>query len=896
MGDGSVIHVLEVGAGGDISSVPTTVRAMSIRAVRKSGGQSVMTDARVNGIAFDQGGNAMVCTYIFPQGGHGSGVFSKLTGKQIFDLNTQSAFPPVVTSRGEIVLYKANGTPKVFSTDFNELDPNLFNDEEDRMVRRQVLDQASSDDGTAAGVAASLQRMLAGGQQASTGAKARRVVSTGPRPQGPKEDPRITQLKAKVQQVFDGPIDQARGNAVMLKRIKGQLDVWKAEPVYAGIPEVFADVEQRLVNEIRGAVLYRLRQELMKWRGLVPKVRTYDTMRQIEERFAKAMQKRRRIPEEFNGEELAAREALEELRQKIAREELRIKRTLIGRLERQWVAIETAFEEIETLHGLEASHSLSEVERLEGILELADDDVVSLWRRRLIALKAAKRDEIRARELQEERETQRKQERKISAIVSDIDYIDDELDARMTDEAVDEYRRTSPLVARVRQRVGELPVDKRPDLLRKLRRVFQDRKKELQTIQTVIKEDDPGYAKFGEQKFPIFVPVQPKVEAHVVPPYPGAAIGTLVFRDNYGNEWTPDLGCVPVDISDMETAEMVQLYKADAKRHLVGGAGGLRELRPLVPEMHKEWVISEQTERYLAEMARLLGKQLQRQNGILIMVGEAGTGKNVLADIWAHFTNREVFEFSCNKQTEKEDVQFSFEFDPEKGTYRLPSNVIKALQTPGAVLVFDEINTLPPGVSKLLNPLFDHRRKLIMPDGTIIRAHPTVTIIGMMNPGNYIGTTPLPQEVRSRARMMSVEYPEKRREEALMYAPLIDCLKDLYPKQIRALWDKYIDNTASPETSGIESDERKEVMEKLNRMLGAVEVLRENYRKTQTEQAGPGEEINFIFSLRDGGQVVEELDDDFDMTVGAAMVSVINPKIDDAEEWSAINTVINAAA
>jgi MoxR-like ATPase len=58
---------------------------------------------------------------------------------------------------------------------------------------------------------------------------------------------------------------------------------------------------------------------------------------------------------------------------------------------------------------------------------------------------------------------------------------------------------------------------------------------------------------------------------------------------------------------------------------------------------------------------------------------------------------------------EKEDLLFSQEINTD-GTYRQPSELIRGIQTPGAIIFLDEVNTLKPGVTKLLNPLLDGRR------------------------------------------------------------------------------------------------------------------------------------------------------------------------------------------
>jgi MoxR-like ATPase len=77
-------------------------------------------------------------------------------------------------------------------------------------------------------------------------------------------------------------------------------------------------------------------------------------------------------------------------------------------------------------------------------------------------------------------------------------------------------------------------------------------------------------------------------------------------------------------------------------------------------------------------------------------------GKNVLIDIFAYYTNRPVFKFACNARTSKEELTYLWLIDKD-GTYKLHSKVYEAIKTPGAILILDEINTLPPDVLKLLN-------------------------------------------------------------------------------------------------------------------------------------------------------------------------------------------------
>jgi dynein-related subfamily AAA family protein len=679
---------------------------------------------------------------------------------------------------------------------------------------------------------------------------------------------------------------------VQLKKVRRKIEALKSGkiyPEYKEFPQIFRDIEEKFQEEFEEASLEELRDTLRDFTAQSTAPLEYEDMKSVEEKFSRVMAQRRRFSKEFNGEELEAREWLEKLRDRIREEEFEIKKNIQNRLEKQWVAVETAFEEMYSVDQLEKAHELSELVRMEELFDLIEDkDVLRDWRRRLTKLKTQKRNQIRAKENEEkDREKQRARDL-VDSIMEDLNFIDDELDTLHDEKAVNEYQEKSALVGRIRTRLQDVDTDLKKDIWGQVKRLFLDRKNELKTREKV--QDTEKQEAFG---FPIFVPEEPRIDVVIQPLNRKAKRGTLIFRDNLDKEWAPSVGSIPIDKTDEESREIIELYRDDAKYELFGEEA--ERVRPLVPPMHKEWVLSDQTETYLRETGRLLNKQLKRQNGVLVLVGEAGTGKNVLADMFGHFTNREVFEFSCNKQAEKEDVQFSFEFDPKKGTYKVASNVIQALQTPGAVLVFDEINTLPPGVSKLLNPLFDHRRKLIMPDGTVIKAHPSVVILGMMNPGNYIGTNPLPQEVRSRARIKTISYPTEAADEGVMYSPLFSSLQDLNSTEFHSLWKKVVNGEASPEADKVENEDRKQDLIRLKEMIRIGNLMREKYRETQLGTASAGDEVNFIFSLRDGGQVVEELDDNSDLTVKEAMKSIILPKIDDPEEEHTLKVLIDNA-
>ena len=161
----------------------------------------------------------------------------------------------------------------------------------------------------------------------------------------------------------------------------------------------------------------------------------------------------------------------------------------------------------------------------------------------------------------------------------------------------------------------------------------------------------------------------------------------------------------------------------------------------------------------LREISECASTQLASQSGAIIIEGEAWVWKNVLIDIFAHFTQRPVFVFACGKKTDASDLTYLWILD-ENGSKKLNSKIYEAITTPWAILVLDEINTLDAGVIKMLNGLFDKRRSLVSPEsgGKDVKALPDVLIFGTMNPVGYGWVQQLPQDVSSRFHFIHHDY------------------------------------------------------------------------------------------------------------------------------------------
>ncbi len=188
----------------------------------------------------------------------------------------------------------------------------------------------------------------------------------------------------------------------------------------------------------------------------------------------------------------------------------------------------------------------------------------------------------------------------------------------------------------------------------------------------------------------------------------------------------------------------------------------------VVPEWSPHWVLASEDEKIQEEIAQMAQMQIENQEGLINLKGHAGTGKDVHVKIFANRTNRPYFAIDCSKWTTEfelsEDVMLEAEGGASK-TVKVPSVVLNAIQTPGAIMYFNEINAMPEQAQIFLHAAFDEKRSLTLKtsSGKVVKAHPTVIFMSSMNPG-YPGTFDPQMGTRSRMVPIEIDYPPLFRE------------------------------------------------------------------------------------------------------------------------------------
>lgn len=280
-----------------------------------------------------------------------------------------------------------------------------------------------------------------------------------------------------------------------------------------------------------------------------------------------------------------------------------------------------------------------------------------------------------------------------------------------------------------------------------------------------------------------------------------------------------------------------------------------------VPEWQSHWVVDPQTESYLESMAEHLLMQLELQEGMLLLKGHAGTGKDVLVKMFCEKTHRPYFAVDCTKWTTEFELSEDITLESVNGasqTVKVPSVVLSAITTPGAVLYFNELNAMPEQAQIFLHSLLDEKRTLTLKtsSGKTVKADPSTLIIGSMNPG-YPGTFEPQFATRSRTVSLEIGYPPLKREndpgdnradkpynvsEAMRIARSVNSLQgmtyevDLKRNTFVKVWDSYVNGIATG--AAPLSAEQKFDLEVILALIEFGDELRQNFIATLEKRGG----------------------------------------------------------
>ena len=167
----------------------------------------------------------------------------------------------------------------------------------------------------------------------------------------------------------------------------------------------------------------------------------------------------------------------------------------------------------------------------------------------------------------------------------------------------------------------------------------------------------------------------------------------------------------------------------------------------------------------------------------VLLVGPKGVGKSLSVQSWIGNPDikkaHPVLTFDCTEDVRRGHLYGHYIVQGDETPFMLGAltNAFEVANEAGScVLILEEINALTPQLQKALSPL-DFRKRIELPEiGKVFRLNDKAKlwIVGTMNDTVYGGVNELNADLKSRFRMIPVDYPDKKQER--------DIVDALFPK------------------------------------------------------------------------------------------------------------------
>ena len=158
----------------------------------------------------------------------------------------------------------------------------------------------------------------------------------------------------------------------------------------------------------------------------------------------------------------------------------------------------------------------------------------------------------------------------------------------------------------------------------------------------------------------------------------------------------------------------------------------------------------------------------------IMMTGSAGCGKTMAAKALVNSLDRPDFYFNLGAtQDPRATLIGNVQFDKAKGTYFSESHFVKAIQTPGAVILLDELTRAHPDAWNILMTVLDYGQRYLRLDESegqqTIKVAEGVTFIATANIGNeYTATRVLDKALMDRFTIVEMDLLNDEEEHGLL--------------------------------------------------------------------------------------------------------------------------------
>jgi MoxR-like ATPase len=164
----------------------------------------------------------------------------------------------------------------------------------------------------------------------------------------------------------------------------------------------------------------------------------------------------------------------------------------------------------------------------------------------------------------------------------------------------------------------------------------------------------------------------------------------------------------------------------------------------------------------------------------ILFLGESGSGKTMMVYILNEMFNRPLFVFNMGAtQDPRSTLIGNTHFKPETGTFVAESEFIRAIKTPKAMILLDELSRAHPDAHNILMMPLDPKQRYLRidekPDSPTIKVAQGVTFLATANVGTqYTSTRTMDRALLDRFSVVMME-PISKAEE-------IDLLTKTFPK------------------------------------------------------------------------------------------------------------------
>jgi MoxR-like ATPase len=158
----------------------------------------------------------------------------------------------------------------------------------------------------------------------------------------------------------------------------------------------------------------------------------------------------------------------------------------------------------------------------------------------------------------------------------------------------------------------------------------------------------------------------------------------------------------------------------------------------------------------------------------IMMTGQAGCGKTLSAKSLINALDRPNFYFNLGAtQDPRSTLIGNVHYDKKKGTYFSESLFVKAIQTPNAVILLDELTRAHPDAWNILMTVLDYGQRYLRLDEAdgqaTIKVADGVTFVATANIGNeYTATRQLDKALHDRFTVIEVDLLNEEEEYGLL--------------------------------------------------------------------------------------------------------------------------------